>query len=308
MPFDQKITRKDFDDIIHGSGLPVDIELAWNDTKEHIKVSADPKNNQYSPTNKAKLLEEKWYKSVKEGEPDYEGVYGDPYYITDIWACWKMYSRDSVKVLGRPNKINGISIIEHITNHIGEIKTVVDAGCGFAYTTGQLKEMFPDAKVTGTNLKETWQYDFAKKLGLTHGFDMVPEITTLKDVDLIFASEYFEHFYEPIAHLKDILDNCNPKFLVCANGFTGDAIGHFDSYRVDDDLEESDKQWGLFSEGEESKGNIQSDKETSKRFGQYLKDRGYTKLDTDIFNSRPNIWQRDEVKKPASEGFKQLFN
>ena len=71
---------------------------------------------------------------------------------------------------------------------------------------------------------------------------------TLKDVDLIFASEYFEHFYEPIAHLKDILDNCNPKFLVCANGFTGDAIGHFDFYRVDDDLEESDKQWGLFSQ------------------------------------------------------------
>ena len=99
-----------------------------------------------------------------------------------------MYSRDSVKALARPKMINEISIIEHMTNHIGEIKTIVDAGCGFAFTTGQLKEMFPDAKVTGTNLQGTWQYGYGKKLGLTHNFDIVPEITTLKDVDLIFAS------------------------------------------------------------------------------------------------------------------------
>lgn len=305
MSFYSKITRQDFEEVIAGSGLVVDIDLAWNNAKEHIKISTT-KNTEYSTDNKTKMLFDRWYDSLPD-TPDYSGVYGDPYYIIDTWACWKIYSRESVKVLDKPNKFNGISIKEHMTNSIGEVKNIVDAGCGFAYTTGLLREIFPDATITGTNLEDTWQYEFATKLGQSHNFTMVPDITKIKDVDLIFASEYFEHFYEPIAHLKEILDNCNPKFIVTANAFTGNAIGHFDSYRIDDDLEESDRQWNLFSDINAPRGNIQDGKETSKRFNQYLKDRGYTKLDTSIFNSRPNIWQLGTVTTPTSKKFNDLF-
>jgi SAM-dependent methyltransferase len=309
MSFNLKITRQDFDDIASASGLdPADFDIAYADAKEHIKVSTDSKKHQYSSTNSAKRLFDKWYRSVKKGNPDYEGVYGDPSYITDIWACWKMYSRDSVNVLNSPKSMNGISVVEYIMNEIGHIDTVVDAGCGFAYTTGLLKEIFPDSNVTGTNLINTWQYDFAKKLGQNNNFDIVPEITTLKNVDVIFASEYFEHFYEPIAHLKDVLDNCSPKFLITANGFGGDAIGHFDDYRVDEDLDDSDNKWDLFSGEDVKGGNIQSSKETSKRFNQYLKDRGYTKLDTKIWNSRPAVWQKGPIITSMSAKFEKLFD
>ena len=271
MSFNLKITRQDFDDIASASGLdPVDFDIAYADAKEHIKVSTDSKKHQYSSTNSAKRLFDKWYRSVKKGNPDYEGVYGDPSYITDIWACWKMYSRDSVNVLNSPKSMNGISVVEYIMNEIGHIDTVVDAGCGFAYTTGLLKEIFP--------------------------------------VDVIFASEYFEHFYEPIAHLKDVLDNCSPKFLITANGFGGDAIGHFDDYRVDEDLDDSDNKWDLFSGEDVKGGNIQSSKETSKRFNQYLKDRGYTKLDTKIWNSRPAVWQKGPIITSMSAKFEKLFD
>lgn len=304
MAFFDKITQQDFNTILYGSGLDIDPVTAYNEAKEHIKASADPKY-QCNPNNKVKLLENEWYSSLSTGTPDYS-VYGDPYYICDIWACWKMYSRQSVNVLNSTKSMSdGTSVVAEIINQIGEVKTVVDAGCGFAYTTALLKEIFSEATVTGTNLENTWQYGFATKLGKNNGFNIVPEITELKDVDVLFASEYFEHIYEPIAHLKDIIDNCNPKFVITANGFNGDAIGHFDSYIVDEDLASVKKTEALFPG--DSLQNIQSAKETSKRFNQYLRDRGYSKLDTSIWNSRPNVWQYNRVKTTGELMNAELF-
>lgn len=32
-------------------------------------------------------LEQRWYKSLESGVPDY-GVYATDYYLAELWACW----------------------------------------------------------------------------------------------------------------------------------------------------------------------------------------------------------------------------
>jgi len=257
-----KIKKEDFLNLIEESSLDIDHEDAYTQSIEHINAY----NNKDVIDNNVKQLETKWYASLSDA-PDYS-VYNDPYYICDVWACWKLYSRVSVNVLNSPKSMNGISVVEHI----GDVSTVVDIGCGFGYTTALLKEIFNDANVIGTNLEDTWQYNAATKLGKEANFSVVSDINKIKDVDVIFASEYFEHIYEPIAHLEDIINNCNPRFIITANGFNGTAIGHFDEYLVG--------------------GNMYPAKRTSRMFNDFLRNNGYKKLTTKIWNSRPAVWER----------------
>ena len=89
--------------------------------------------------------------------------------------------------------------------------------------------------------------------------------------DLIFASEYFEHIEKPIEHLSDILKNCNPKYLLLANTFNQPAIGHFIEYS--------------------HKGKKYIGKTISKMFNETLKENGYMKIKTKLWNQRPNYWK-----------------
>ena len=205
-------------------------------------------------------LEQYWYQSIEGGSPDWS-VYNSDDYLGELWACWIVYSRQYITNLIR----------EGIFANIGKVKRIVDLGCGIGYTTAALKEIYPDAEVIGTNLDDTTQTDLARKIGRHYGFQVIPDIYKIKgSVDLIFASEYFEHIPEPIQHLNEILFMLEPRALLIANTFNSRAIGHFNHYRVN----------GAFLDG----------RITSRRFNKELREKGYTKIKTKLWNNRPTCW------------------
>ena len=213
-----------------------------------------------------RALEARWYDSL-DSEPDYS-VYADPYYFCDIWLCWVTYSRKYLREIQKSHSMFDRSIVSDIV----DIRRVLDLGCGFGYTTAALRSIFGDAQVIGTNLSGTAQFEMATALGVTHGFQIRP---LPESADLIFASEYFEHFQEPIEHLLDVLRDANPRYALIANTFTSPSIGHFPRY----------KHRGRWYEGAAM----------SRLFNATLRRHGYVKMHTRCWNSRPAYWKKASV-------------
>ena len=101
---------------------------------------------------------------------------------------------------------------------------------------------------------------------------MIIDGYTKLNADLIFASEYFEHFEKPIEHLSDVLRNIDPRYMLIANTFNGKAVGHFNSY-----VHHNKKYDG---------------KTISKMFNDTLRQHGYEKIETNCWNNRPNYWKK----------------
>lgn len=220
-------------------------------------------------------LENRWYASLEVGEPDYS-VYKEPYYLSDVWACWVVYSRkyllaiSSDKSLATKDDHGNWYNKKSILDDIGKINSVADLGCGLGYTTAALKEMFPDANVYGTNIENSSQYKIATEIGTERNFTVIPEV--ISETDLVFASEYFEHFQSPVEHLLDVVRIANPKYFIIANAFNSKSLGHFNQYK----------------HGEE----FFNGKKISRLFNQTLRKLGYEKVKTKLWNNRPMYWRR----------------
>jgi SAM-dependent methyltransferase len=212
-------------------------------------------------------LEKEWYNSLNEKIPAYY-VYESPYYFSEVWVCWSRYSRRYLKDIQLSSSLpNNVSIV----NYMKDINNVLDLGCGFGYTTVALREIFKDANIFGTNIKDSYQYRMAEKLSRSYNFKIFSDYKNI-ECDLIFASEYFEHFDRPIEHLIDVIESCKPKYMLIANSFGPKAIGHFDFY---------------------FHGNRKYPaKEMSKMFNNKLKDIGYKKVKTNCWNNRPTFYER----------------
>ena len=212
-------------------------------------------------------LEDRWYESLKT-RPDYS-VYNHALYFSELWVCWIRYSRKYLKTIQTEKSLFGKSIVHDMKR----CKSVLDLGCGCGFTTQALREIFPKAKVTGTNLSGTPQFTMASVKGLAKDFTIQEE---LKRADLIFASEYFEHIESPLEHLREVLETCQPKYLLIANAFGAKAIGHFNAYTC-------------------QAGSKLKPSEVSKLFNKLLRYEGYVKVETACWNNRPAYWKR--VKK-----------
>lgn len=206
-----------------------------------------------------KQIEDRWYKSLDNGSPDYS-VYSDPNYIADLWGCWIVGSRQYIKSIINKRSLDGTSIAEDLTDY----KSVLDIGCGFGYSTAALAEVFPDKEVYGTNLKDTFQYEIATNIGEQYGFTIGE---SLKQADILFASEYFEHFERPIEHLEHVIRSVKPKAIILANSFDVRAIGHFNTH--------------YYREAEFTA------KQMKKLFLEHLRKMCYNKIKTKCWNQRP---------------------
>jgi hypothetical protein len=237
---------------------------------DHCKATNDPKNIPMPAALQA--LFDQWYASLPTGTPDYS-VYGHDDYIAELWACWKVYSKQHLRNIQKPNSLVTHSIV---SSHMND-KVMVDLGCGFAYTTAAITQIFPEAKVYGTNLDGTLQMDVAKQMAIDYGFTMRGDPGELsEEVDLAFASEYFEHFDKPIDHLDYVVQTINPKAMLIANAFGPKAIGHFDFYDVKvNDIIGYEKTTA---------------KATGKLFNERMKHHGYVKVKTKLWNNRPAYW------------------
>jgi hypothetical protein len=213
----------------------------------------------------------RWYTALENSKIDWS-VYDDDRYLAELWSCWVIYSKRYLNDIQAPNKVNGKSIVEDI----GKINSILDLGCGFGYTTLILSKIFPKSVVYGTNIENTTQIQVAEDLlANTHCSVLTDIVQAPSRVDLVFASEYFEHLQEPILHLEKIICWLNPKYFLIANSFGASAIGHFIDYKV---------------------GNHTIDEsEMSRLFNKKLRELGYEKIKTKLWNNRPAYWKRKDV-------------
>ncbi len=102
-----------------------------------------------------------------------------------------------------------------------------------------------------------------------YDFNVVGSVDEIEgDVDFVFASEYFEHIYDSLAHIKDIVDKINPRYLYLASSFNTVSIGHFTQYV----------------------GTPQD--KMSRLFNDTLKELGYRKVKAKIWNNKPLFWEK----------------
>ena len=240
------------------------IDVDKKKLRDEIDVSIKQFRKKEKDIGELGRLEKIWYDSLND-KIDYS-VYADDFYFAEVWKCWILYSRKYLKDIQKPNSLFDISIYKDMSN----VDSVLDLGCGMGYTTAFLKKLFSDAKVIGTNLENTLQFKLASQLGTTYDFKIMEELPD-SNMDLIFASEYFEHIERPIEHLKEVLEKNKPTHLLIANTFNQPAIGHFINYKDGND--------------------VLNGKETSKVFNETLKNYGYKKIKTKLWNQRPNYWK-----------------
>lgn len=240
----------------------IDLELIKNIAIDTIKNFHKKGIQEYTQLLE---LQEKWYKSCLLNNPDYS-IYNNDYYLSELWVCWVIFSRQYL-----------LSILKNKTMfEPHKIESILDLGCGCGYTTLSLKEIFPNSKVIGTNISDTLQTNIAIHIGNIYGFEIINDIDKIKNsVDIVFASEYFEHIESPIQHLIDVVYKTNPKFLIIANAFGGKAIGHFERYNIGSHLIENKKVGRLF--------NLE------------LRKLGYDKIITGFWNNRPSCWIKKDI-------------
>jgi len=218
------------------------------------------------------LMENRWYDSLSM-EPEWS-IYEGDYYLSELWACWVVYSKKTIASIGKTVPLLAGSIVDDL----GSIDAVFDLGCGIGYTTAALVDIFPDAEIFGTNLEGTLQRQIAEKMGKRFGFSVVSDVHALdfNSRCLIVASEYFEHFQKPVEHLKEVL-KIRPIALVIANAFGQRALGHFDCYKF---------KSGGFGMLKSVIGN-----KASRLFNAELRRAGYEKQSTGLWNDRPSYWR-----------------
>lgn len=209
-----------------------------------------------------------WYESIDAGRPDW-GVYDDPRYLMECHSCWIQMARRCFTELLRPGKQGAAADL--LAPASGG--TVYDLGCGIGMGTAVFAELYPSAKVVGTNLPDTQQMRVAKAVrDLTRtDFELAAEPT--EHAEIVFASEYFEHFTAPAEHLSDVLAVTTPRVIIHASTFTKPAVGHFNSY---------------LHLGQELRGP-----QTARAMSLTLTERGYQRLSLGFWNNRPQVWVRN---------------
>jgi len=216
-------------------------------------------------------LEARWYGALTQGKsPDY-AIYEHPYYASDLWICWRLYSHKYLRGLLTVPAFAGRETF--VQRYRPQLRTIVDLGCGLGYSTAALKELFPSATVFGTNLIDTPQCRFAIDLGIERQFTVTHSTADIEqDIDMLFASEYFEHFADPLTHLDQIFRQRQlPKVLVFASSFGTIGAGHFPLHVHD--------------------GTARSGKNFGRTFNAALKARGYIQPSGRYWNARPAVWE-----------------
>ena len=161
-----------------------------------------------------------------------------------------------------------------------KIKSIVDVGAGIGLSTMLLAELFPEAKVYYNNITPSLQAEFFEA-HKGYRANNVQESARVADItekemmqhgpfDMLFASEYFEHFEYPMRQTDFLLNQVGFKHLVINNSFNVKAYGHFKEFKHNETL---------------------TPKKMSKFWLKTVRE-SYYELDVKCWNGRPKIFEK----------------
>ena len=195
-------------------------------------------------------------------------------YHPDKWVGDLDFAAKTMQEIARAHEVlsdkNARNAYDQELKEQGRYKS--DLGCGFGYTSAGLSEIFPETSVVGTNLPNLIQTKVARRVGNRFGFKIARSYKGFQ-ADLVFASEYFEHFPRPVERLIDVIEKVQPTYWLVANSFGTEAIGHFKNYIHEDTTYDG--------------------RQISRLFNKTLRDYGYEKIKTKCWNNRPAYWKRN---------------
>jgi hypothetical protein len=207
--------------------------------------------------------------------------YGDTEYLIACLFFYKVNVRKCLNIFRHIYEYKEKELINRsVYSTFNNPSKVIDLGAGIGISTLDMKrDLFPYAKVYYHNLVGQ-QWVFAKKLFAHNKLDvkMVQDYSTVGATDIVFAFDYFEHFYKPIVELANTLNYLKPKYIMETTDFTHAFIGHFPEYNILLD----------------GKDELIRHKKTRTYFSEYLLSNGYMlhPISATFWNGEPRIWQR----------------
>lgn len=264
--FLQKKTRDDLREFLESYSkiIDFDVDKMYEAGERWLRTSKTEKT-----TPEYDALLKRWLDSERT---DFS-VYDDPYYILDSWTSWALYSSRALHLINkRAADKKEVYLLDFLSK-----TSALDLGAGHGYSTVAMSEILPNATITATQLEGTHQIEFARKL-----FEDKPRlaIQTEKDpykkTDIVFASEYFEHFDRPIHHLDEVMVS-DPDYIVTGNTFTvPDAVGHFEKFYNRDDVEMNGREMSI-------------------HFAREVRKMGYNNKVIRFWNTSPCFWVHQRV-------------
>jgi len=195
--------------------------------------------------------------------------YQNLFYLYCATVCYFDYSKGAVRFLEiNKDKLPGIN-------------RILDLGAGNGLTSMHLSEAF-NCTVYYNQL-DGIQKIFAKELFMRYKPNCVilPEdknfIKTRGDIDLVFASDFFEHLEYPVNFLENVIKRTNPKYITTCNAFTAPHPDHIQKYK--------------YQEDNESYIEIEP-KQMSRFFSKKMRDNGY-EVYLSGWHCRPYIWRKE---------------
>lgn len=210
-------------------------------------------------------LRTEWYEHLRADDMDAAyNIYSYDDYLVDTLDCYINYSREYIKRIHK-------SLVAY--ELVRDCSSVIDVGCGIGYSTVALTQLLPNAKVYATNIKNTKQWAFCEELAAEYNFTLLENVYQAeKHIDVVFASEYFEHMSNPAAEFKAIVTRLTPKIVVVASSFNTQSIGHFVKYQHE--------------------GIAVPETQISRLFNTFVSNCGYERVPCSFWNNKPLLWQR----------------
>jgi 2-polyprenyl-3-methyl-5-hydroxy-6-metoxy-1,4-benzoquinol methylase len=233
----------------------------------HPNIDADKARRLVKTDETFQRLTIDWYRYLNDNDMENAfSVYNDDYYFIDIFNCFTTYSRDYIKRV----------IKSSAYNELMKCKSFIDIGCGVSFSTCSLKQTFPHMKGYAVNLKDTKQWKFCEVMAKRHHFKLIDDFSNIGQIDIVFASEFFEHILDPIEYVDNVLTKLKPKYLIIANSFNTWSIGHYEKYSLK----------SFFGD------IIVPQDRMSKLFNDHMRNENYIDLDCEMWNNKPKIWKK----------------